>query len=84
MKKDWITQFMMIDPSLVFSSFDLLQSFQGSSNSPVKDKFFKQYLIYILMVSEMHIHNNIIEIIHNPSYMRKQQYKDWKKNFLYS
>ena len=36
------------------------------------------------MVSEMHIHNNIIEIIHNPSYMRKKQYKDWKNNFLYS
>ena len=34
------------------------------------------------MVSEMHIHNNIIEIIHNPSYMRKKQYTDWKKNFL--
>ena len=74
---------MMVDPRLVFSSFDLLQSFHGSPNSPVKDKFFKEYLIYITKVSEMHVNNNIIEIIHNPSYMRNKQYKDSKKNFLY-
>ena len=35
------------------------------------------------MVSEMYIGNNIIEIIHNPSYMRKNQYKGCKNNFLY-
>ena len=42
--------------------------------------------IYICMskASKMHIHHNIIEIIHNPLYMRKKKYKDWKKNFLYS
>ena len=30
----------------------------------------------------MHI-DNIIDIIHELIYMRKAQYKDWKKNSLY-